>query len=127
MRNGTEAVPYSAPRRNGTEAVPTARKGSPPERASSRGRVPAPLSQETAMPDRIRRLAARAAASVPTLLTLAALVALACWGRYNNWRLWPSGLGDQQPAADRAPAEQGVNVLAASSSGPARIEFPSAA
>jgi cobalt-zinc-cadmium efflux system membrane fusion protein len=85
----------------------------------------------------IRNLATGAAARVPTLLTLTALGALAFWGRSNDWRLSPSGPGDQR-TVKQAPAGPAVNVRAASpgsgsgsngpsASGPVRIEFPSAA
>jgi membrane fusion protein, heavy metal efflux system len=82
------------------------------------------------MPHWIWGLATRAAAGVPTLLTLAALCTLALWGRSNNWQLSPSRAADQV-AGKQASAEPAVKVGGASpgqsAADPVRVEFPSAA
>jgi membrane fusion protein, heavy metal efflux system len=89
------------------------------------------------MPRWIRSLATQTAASVPTLVTLAALGALALWGRSNNWQLSPSRSADQggEKQAAAEPGVKVIGVLAGSKAGsdvqsaadPVRVEFPSAA
>jgi cobalt-zinc-cadmium efflux system membrane fusion protein len=61
---------------------------------------------------------------LPSLITLAALGALALWGRQNAWQLSPSRAADQETAKPAA-AEPAIEVREASP-GPVRIEFPSA-
>src|SRR5262245_40599990 len=71
------------------------------------------------MPTWIRTLAARA----PTLLTLAALAALAVWGHATGWRLWPAGQRGAGEKSDESPIKV-VRGPSGSEGGPARIEFP---